>query len=68
MPILKCRRSIIAIISIACLTTLGLSKGMDVSSAIAMVAIGIAGANSAEHVFIGESSKPNTKKKQNKKP
>lgn len=62
-PILKCRRSVVAIIAIGCLTALGLSSGMDVSSAIAMVAMGVAGANSAEHVF---SKKPNNTKKKKK--
>lgn len=66
MSVLKCRRSIVAIIAIGCLTALGLSNGMDVSSAIAMVAMGVAGANSAEHVF-AKSSNP-SKKKSNKKP
>jgi hypothetical protein len=61
--VLKCRRSIIAIIAIACLTALGILKNFDVSSAIAMVAMGVAGANSAEHVFIKKPSKPKTTKK-----
>lgn len=63
LPILKCRRSIVAIIAIGCLTALGMSKGLDVSSAIAMVAMGVAGANSAEGVFSFKSSKKKTNKK-----
>lgn len=50
--LLKCRRSLIAILAIACLTFLGWElKSADVAMAIATVAIGIAGANSAESVF-----------------
>jgi hypothetical protein len=45
---LKSRRFIIAMAAISCLTFLGYSKDIDVSSAIAMVAISIAGAGAAE--------------------
>ena len=48
MKIKICRRTSVAIISIACLTVLGWHRGMDVSMAIASVAIGLAGANSYE--------------------
>lgn len=43
-----CRRTIIAIGAIGCLTALGLNTYHDVSSAIAAVAIGLAAANSYE--------------------
>lgn len=43
--ILNCRRSILALISIACLTFLGYTKGMDVSIAISTVVLAVAGAN-----------------------
>lgn len=50
--LLKCRRSVIALIAIGALTFLGWElKSADVAMAIATVAIGIAGANSAEAVF-----------------
>jgi hypothetical protein len=49
--ILECRRSIIAIFAISCLAAINLYKGTDCSSAIAAVAIGLAGANSAEGIF-----------------
>ncbi|NBO99763.1 MAG: hypothetical protein EBU90_06505 [Proteobacteria bacterium] len=62
LPVFKCRRSIVAIVAIGCLTALGLSKGIDVSSAIAMVAMGVAGANSAEHVFNKKSTNSKNKK------
>lgn len=45
MKLLDCRRSKIALTAIAALTYLGYSKGLDVSSAIALVAVGVAGAN-----------------------
>jgi len=37
--ILNCRRSIVALVGIGCLTWLGLSKGIDISG----IALGIAG-------------------------
>lgn len=43
--VLTCRRSVIALISIACLTAIALIKGIDTSVSIAAVAVGIAGAN-----------------------
>ena len=46
--LLYCRRMAIAVISIACLTLLGLRKEHDVSAAIAAVAMGLAAANAAE--------------------
>lgn len=46
--ILTCRRSSIAVISIAILGFLGYTKNMDVAMAISSVAIGLAGANAYE--------------------
>lgn len=46
--IFKCRRTSIALISIACLTAIGLLGHIDVSTAIATIAVGLAGANSME--------------------
>lgn len=45
IKVFKCRRSSIAVICILVLGFLGYSKGMDVSTAIAMIAMGVAGAN-----------------------
>ena len=45
MKIWTCRRSSIAVIAIAALTSIAIYKGMDTSSAIAAIALGIAGAN-----------------------
>ncbi len=42
----SCRRSLIALFSIACLTLLGYSRGIDVSIAIAGIVASVAGANS----------------------
>lgn len=47
--LLYCRRTFIAIISIACLTALGMVRGMDVAMALASVAIGLAASNAAEN-------------------
>lgn len=44
--ILNCRRSMIALFSILCLTVLGVVQGIDVSFAIAGIVASIAGANS----------------------
>lgn len=44
-----CRRSIIAVFSIACLTYLGVSRGIDVSIAIAGIVAAVSGANSYEN-------------------
>jgi uncharacterized membrane protein len=49
----------VAIFAIACLFTLGFFKGVMVAEAIATVALGVAGANSAEGIF---SKKPNQEK------
>lgn len=46
--IFTCRRTVVALTSIACLTWIAISKGIDTSSAIAAVAIGLAGANAFE--------------------
>lgn len=45
IKLLSCRRSIVAMLSIACLTSIAILKGIDTSSAIAAVAMGVAGAN-----------------------
>jgi hypothetical protein len=46
--IMTCRRTFICTLSVICLTAIALVKGMDVSTSIAAIAIGIAGANAAE--------------------
>ncbi len=46
--ILYCRRTFICTLAILCLTAIGLYKGIDVSMALASVAIGLAGANAYE--------------------
>jgi len=48
--ILQCRRSLIAVFSIACLTYLGVERGIDVSIAIAGIVAAVCGANSYENV------------------
>jgi hypothetical protein len=46
--ILRCRRSILALVGIACLTALGLAKGADVAMSIAAICGAVAGANAFE--------------------
>lgn len=46
--IMVCRRTFICTLAILCLTAIGLYKGVDVSMALASVAIGLAGANAYE--------------------
>ena len=45
MKILNCRRSILSIIAIGCLTYLGLKNGTDVSVAIAGIVAAVASSN-----------------------
>jgi hypothetical protein len=45
---LTCRRTFVAVISIAAVTFIGIHNTIDVSGAISMIAIGIAGANAAQ--------------------
>ena len=49
--VLGCRRSIVALISIAACTLLGLHLGMDTSGSIAIISVGIAGSNAAQSVM-----------------
>lgn len=43
--IISCRRSIVAVFSISCLTVVAIFNGTDTSTAVAAVAVGLAGAN-----------------------
>lgn len=45
IKIFKCRRSSLALIGMTFLTYLGVKVGLDVSTAIGMVCMGVAGAN-----------------------
>ncbi len=57
--VLTCRRTVTALISISCLTAIALVKGIDTSSAIAAVSIGLAGANAYEKSTIqGKAALP----------
>lgn len=47
---LYCRRTFISTLSIVCLTGLGLYRGIDISMALATVAIGLAASNAAEGI------------------
>lgn len=44
----SCRRSIIGLVGIACLTFLGYTKGLDVSMALSGVVLAIASSNAYE--------------------
>lgn len=54
--ILTCRRTLIALFAIGCLTALGLYKGQDVAMPLATVAIGLAASNAAEKAAASRSS------------
>lgn len=54
--ILNCRRSIVALTGIACLTWLGLAKGIDISG-IALAISGIVASVSAANAYQGKDSK-----------
>ena len=47
------RRTFISTLAILCMTAVGLYKGIDVSMALASVAIGVAGANAFESSRVG---------------
>lgn len=49
--IINCRRSIVCLIGILSLSILGFFKGADVSSGIAGICMGLAGANAGEAAF-----------------
>lgn len=46
--LLTCRRSMVAVIAIACLTAIAIYNGTDTSTSIAAVAMGVAGANALQ--------------------
>ena len=56
--IVKCRRTVIALVAIASLTWIGLTTSTDVAASIAAVAIGLAGSNAAQAAY---SSRNNPK-------
>ena len=47
----ECRRTFISVLGILCLLALGLVQDMDVATAIATVAVGVAAANAGEAAF-----------------
>lgn len=61
MHFLKCRRTFVSVLAIVCLTAVGVTKGVDVSAAIAAVAMGLAGANAYEKR--GRNEKEHAKQK-----
>jgi len=65
-PVFRCRRSTVAIFAIACLFVLGFFKGVLVAEAIATVALGVAGANSAEGIFSKKQETKSAKQKPKK--
>ena len=46
--IASCRRSVVAIIGMACCTAIAVVVGVDTSGAVAMICMGVAGANAAQ--------------------
>ena len=53
--VLSCRRTLIALFAISCLTALGLVVNAEVSGAIATVALAIAAANATQGIFNSNS-------------
>ncbi len=49
--LLLCRRTLVALVAIGCLTRIGLTTSTDVAAAIAAVAIGLAGSNAAQAAY-----------------
>lgn len=49
--IYRCRRTIVSLVAIGCLTAMAIVHAMDVSTAIAMVAGALSGANAAEAAY-----------------
>jgi len=54
--LLSCRRTYIASLAIGCLTALGIHNNIDVSMALASVAIGLAAANAGENAARAKSA------------
>ncbi len=52
-----CRRTVVALVSIGCLTWIGLRTATDVAAAIAAVAIGLAGSNAAQAAYTSKNVK-----------
>lgn len=49
--IFKCRRTVVSLFAISCLTLLGLKVGAEVGGAIATVALALSGVNAAQNIF-----------------
>jgi hypothetical protein len=47
-PIYKCRRSIIALVGLGCLTWLGYSAGQEVAGSIAAIVLAVAASNAGQ--------------------
>jgi hypothetical protein len=67
IPFWKCRRSVIALSAIACITLLGVINKQDVSAPIASIVFAIAGANASQAVFSRKKTKPKAGQAQPKK-
>lgn len=48
LKLVGCRRSVVAIIGMACCTAIAVVVGVDTSGAVAMICVGVAGANAAQ--------------------
>ncbi len=55
--LLLCRRTLVALVAIGCLTWIGLTTTTDVAVAIASVAIGLAGSNAAQAAYTSKNVK-----------
>lgn len=56
--LLACRRTLVAIYAITCLTILGYFKAADVAASIATVALAIAAANASQSIMEKKNDRP----------
>jgi low temperature requirement protein LtrA len=55
--VFTCRRTVIALFAISCLTALGILVNAEVAGAIATVALAVAAANATQGVFTSDKNK-----------
>jgi hypothetical protein len=58
--IVACRRSVVAIIGMVCCTAIAVVVGVDTSGAVAMICMGVAGANAAQAAISSRGAAPAT--------
>lgn len=56
--VIKCRRTFVSLFAIVALTALGIVVKADVAGSIAIIAMALSGANSAQAIFAFRGGKP----------